>query len=185
MTLNQMFTERDWLTIGKFVSPQGLNGKIRVNPSSDFPERFTKAGPRWIQENLEDPQKIVLLSGKQIPGKSIYIVSIEEINDRKSAESLIGKKLLVPASDRPKLKANEYHFLDLIDLEVRLNQEKSSFGKIKNLTNAGNDLLEIETNDGKRILIPFVKEIVPELNFTEGWVSITPPPGLLDLENLD
>ena len=179
-----MFKE-EWLTVGKFVAPHGLYGQLRVQPSSEFPERFTKPGPRWIQKHKEDPKEVLLASGRQIPGKSLYVVSIKGVTSRTSAESFIGSKFLVPATDRPKLDPDEFHFLDLIDLEVRLNEETSPIGKVTNLRNAGNDLLEIETNTGKKILIPFVKEIVPKLHLQEGWLQITPPPGLLDLENLD
>ena len=28
----------DWLTVGKIVGVQGLQGELRVNPASDFPE---------------------------------------------------------------------------------------------------------------------------------------------------
>ena len=31
----------DWLSVGKIVGVQGLQGELRVNPASDFPERFT------------------------------------------------------------------------------------------------------------------------------------------------
>jgi 16S rRNA processing protein RimM len=30
-------------------------------------------------------------------------------------------------------------------------------------------------------LIPFVEPIVPVVNLAEGWIGITPPPGLLEL----
>ncbi len=176
---------QDWLIVGKIVAAQGLDGKVRVNPNSDFPERFTKPGARWLQTSSEEPKKINLLSGKQLPGKSIYVVALEGVQDRSTAKLLVGKKLLVPSSNRPQLKANEFHFLDLVGLEVKLNQEDPPIGKISNLINAGNDLLEVETVQGKKILIPFVKSIVPELKIEEGWVKITPPQGLLELENLD
>ena len=170
-----------WLTIGKIVSPQGLGGKIRVNPSSDFSERFTKPGFRWVQRNEEEPRKFKLISGRQIPGKSIFVISLEGISDRQKAKSLVGLKLLVIASDRPKLKANEFHFLDLVGLDVRLKKTNASIGKVIDLTNAGNDLLEIQLSKGKKVLIPFVKEIVTEVNLLEGWLEIKPPPGLLEL----
>tara|TARA_Y100001968_G_scaffold122475_1_gene111419 strand:- start:1383 stop:1913 length:531 start_codon:yes stop_codon:yes gene_type:complete len=176
-----MFREEAWLEIGKIVAPQGLDGKIRINPSTDFPERFTNPGPRWLQQNTEDPQEIRLLSGKQLPGKSIYVISLEGITNRKSAESIVGQKLLVPIGHRPKLKKNEFHLLDLIGLEVRINSQGPSIGIVKNLTKAGNDLLEIELLEGKKVLIPFVQEIVPDVKVKEGWLRITPPPGLLNL----
>ncbi|WP_320663684.1 ribosome maturation factor RimM [Prochlorococcus sp. MIT 1223] len=180
-----MFSEQDWLTVGKVVSAQGLHGEIRINPSSDFPERFTQPGSRWIQKTSEEPQEIELLKGRQIPGKSIYIISLQGISNRLSAQGLIGSKLLVPSTDRPKLKPNEFHLLDLVGLEVKINLKEPSIGKVSNLINAGNDLLEVKTKEGKKILIPFVSEIVPSLNLEEGWLKINPPPGLLDIENLD
>ena len=41
----------DWLSVGEIVGVQGLQGELRVNPASDFPERFTTAGP-WRRETL-------------------------------------------------------------------------------------------------------------------------------------
>ena len=180
-----MFSEQDWLLVGEIVSPQGLKGKIRINPKSDFPERFTKPGPRWIQNKSEEPLEIQLINGNKIPGKSIYVVAFDGINNRDLAESLVGYKLLVPINNRPKLDSNEFHLLDLIGLEVKLEEKSNSLGTVKNLMRAGNDLLEIQTTEGKKVLIPFVKEIVPNVYLSKGWIQLTPPPGLLDIENVD
>ena len=176
-----MFKEEDWLRVGRIVAPQGLNGRLRVNPSTDFPERFTDPGIRWIQKGLDNPREIKLLNGKKLPGKSIYVVSLEGITNRILAESIIGEELLVPASHRPILATDEFHLLDLIGLEVRLNTSGPSIGKVTDLTKAGNDLLEIQLNEGKTVLVPFVKEIVPDIQIRKGWLRITPPSGLLSL----
>ena len=173
--------EEEWLTVGKLVAAQGLRGEVRVNPQSDFPERFTKPGKRWLQSQNEPPAKMELLSGRQLPGKSIYIIRFKGITDRVNAESLIGKKLLVPSKHRPQMSNEEFHLLDLIGLEARLMSDGPSIGHVTNLTRAGNDLLELELIEGKKILVPFVKAIVPEVNIHEGWLLVTPPPGLLDL----
>ena len=43
-------------------------------------------------------------------------------------------------------------------------------------------LLEITPEKGGRsVLIPFVEEIVPEVDLDRGLVLVTPPPGLLEL----
>ncbi len=170
-----------WIRIGKIVAAKGLQGQLKVNPSSDFPERFTKAGPRWLQAKNNEPREIQLISGHQLPGKSLYIVRFKGIENRIEAEALIGEILLVPSNNRPKLKEGEFHLLDLIDLEVRLDKEGKALGHVRDLNTAGNDLLTIELIHGKKVLVPFVLEIVPEVNLKEGWLLIKPPPGLLEL----
>ena len=39
----------------------------------------------------------------------------------------------------------------------------------------------VTTDDGKEILIPFVEQIVPEVNVAEKYVLVTPPPGLFEV----
>ena len=176
-------TEEDkWMSIGEFVAPQGLKGDIRIKPRSEFPERFTKPGKRWIQKTSEFPTEINLKKGMPIPGKSIYVLSIEGISNRSSAEEIIGWKLVIPVNSRPILSKGEYHYFDLIGLEARRGPKKTVIGYVTDLIKGGNDLLEIELiEEGKKVLVPFVKEIIPEIKIKEKWLLITPPPGLLEL----
>jgi len=176
------------LVVGRLVAAQGLRGELRVLPLSDFPERFTKAGPRWLQRRDGPARAVQLLGGRQLPGKELYVVRLEGIDSREAAEALAGEQLLVPASDRPKLARGEFHLLDLVGLEVRLEAPSPAdavvIGTVRDLIHAGNDLLEVELTEargGRRILIPFVQAIVPTVRLREGWIGITPPPGLLEL----
>ena len=172
----------DWLAVGTVVAAQGLNGELRVNPASDFPERFTKPGPRWLQRKGVAAQEITLTSGRQLPGRSLFIVRFKGVDSRSAAEALVGQTLLVSSNDRPELEEGQFHLLDLVGLEARLNANDSDLvGTVSDLISGGNDLLEITRPDGRKLLIPFVEQIVPEVHLTEGWLLITPPPGLLDL----
>ena len=177
-----MSSKEEWLLIGTLVAPQGLKGEIRIKPSSEFPERFTKPGERWIQKKDDvAPKKFKLIEGRKIPGKSLFVIRLEEVHTRGHAEELIGGSMLVASNDRPQLGPNEYHYLDLIGLDAKLEASGPSIGKVTDLQNAGNDLIEIELLEGRRILIPFVKPIVPEVEIEAGWIRLNPPPGLLDL----
>ncbi len=101
-----------WMSIGKIVAAQGLKGDIRIKPSSDFPERFTEPGRRWIQKTNELPSEIKLTKGTLIPGKEIYVISIEGFLSRSAAEKIIGWNLVVPINSRPMLSKDEYHYFD-------------------------------------------------------------------------
>ncbi len=171
----------DWLPVGKLVGVQGLRGELRLNPASQFPERFTTPGPRWLQAKGSSPQQVELLEGRQLPGKSLFVVRLKGINTRDSAEDLVGLTMLVPSTDRPKLAEGEFHLLDLVGLEARLNRVDPAIGTVRDLISGGNDLLELKLNTGQTVLIPFVETIVPEVHLDEGWLLLAPPPGLLEL----
>ena len=172
----------DWLSVGKIVGVQGLQGDLRVNPASDFPERFTTPGPRWLRSSKRsEPTKFQLKKGRQLPGKSLFVVRFEGIDNRSAAEALVGQELLVSSSDRPELAEGEYHLLDLMGLEARLSTDSKAIGTVSDLISGGNELLEITTTEGRKLLIPFVEAIVPEVKLEEGWLLLTPPPGLLEL----
>ena len=177
-----MAESNEWLSVGKIVGVQGLQGELRVNPASDFPERFTAPGPRWLRSRKGvEPAEIQLKKGRQLPGKSRFVVRLEGIDSRSAAETLVGHELLVSADDRPELDEGEFHLLDLLGLEARLAADGPAVGTVSDLISGGNDLLEITTSEGRKLLIPFVEAIVPEVQLEDGWLLLTPPPGLLEL----
>jgi 16S rRNA processing protein RimM len=170
------------LEVGRLVAAQGLGGELRVVPLSDFPERFTRPGPRWLRPSRGPLQAVELLAGRQLPGRELYVVRLAGVSNRTAAEALVGQHLLASAADRPPLEEGEFHLLDLEGLEVRLLADGSVIGTVRDLLHGGNDLLEVELSaDQRRVLIPFVEAIVPEVHPEEGWIGLTPPPGLLEL----
>ena len=132
------------LEVGTITSPQGLKGELRVYPDSDFPERFTKAGTRWLQHpHTAAITQVQLRGGRYLAGKKLYVIKLEGIEDRNQAEELRNYKLLVDKSDRPKLNKDEYHVADLVGLEVYQQETGENVGVVVDLYSAGNDLLEI------------------------------------------
>ncbi|MDF5730705.1 MAG: ribosome maturation factor RimM [Rhizonema sp. PD38] len=220
----------EWLEIGTIVAPQGLSGEIRVNPDTDFPERFEVPGQRWLlHPGNTEPKSIELLAGRYIPGKNLYVIKLAGVEDRNSAEELRDCKLMVQASDRPQLEEDEYHVLDLIGLSVFMQESGELVGTVIDVISAGNDLLEVQLHQGeeeerginlepksdlplekvatranpkaprqqrkpptnlphnpkspKTVLIPFVKAIAPVVDLESNRIEITPPEGLLELNN--
>ena len=210
-----MNNETELLEVGTITSPQGLKGELRVYPDSDFPERFTQAGTRWLQHpHTLAITEVQLRGGRYIAGKNLYVIKLEGIEDRNQAEELRNYKLLVDKSDRPKLKKDEYHVSDLVGLEVYHQETGENIGVTIDLYSAGNDLLEIQLHKqpeanptpdrdlsqisrrSKRkkfkpkakkpvtILIPFVKEIVPVVDIVNQRIEVSPPDGLINIDEI-
>ena len=179
-----MIENEDWLVIGVVTSSHGVAGKLNIKSLSDFEERFTKPGVRWIQKHNEVPIPYKLISGVQKPGKDSFIITLEGIKNRNQADNLKQYKLLVKSNDIPNLKDNEFHLNQLIDLDVKLfvKSELKVIGKVVDLITENNNLIVIRLNqNNKDVLIPFVKEIVTTIDPKNKYLIINPPNGLLDL----
>ena len=179
-----MINENEWLIVGLITSCHGINGQIKVKSLSDFEERFIKPGIRWLQKENESPSEIELISGFRQAGKETFIVKLHGINTRSHAEQLKKFKILVKTDKLPKLKKEEFHLLELINLQVKIseNEELKIIGKVINLENENNNLLVIELfKNQKKVLIPFVKEIVPSVDIKNNFLIINPPNGLLEI----
>ena len=179
-----MIIKEEWLVVGLITSCHGINGQVKVKSLSDFEERFIVPGVRWLQKQNESPSKIELISGFKQPGKEIFIVKFQGINTRNHAEQLKKFKILVKAETLPKLKKEEFHLLELVNLEVKTleNDELKKIGKVINLENEKNNLLVIELfKNQKKVFVPFVKEIVPLVDIKNNFIIIKPPNGLLEL----
>ncbi|MCA2692132.1 MULTISPECIES: ribosome maturation factor RimM [unclassified Microcystis] len=188
--------EENWLEIGTIVAPQGLEGELRVLSVSDFPERFQKRGIRGIQRSQGgEIQEITLLRGRELPGKNVYVIKLEGVENREQAEALRGYKLWANKLEKPRLKADEYHVSELVNLEVYHHLTGEKIGVVVDILWAGNDILAVQleanlasvkkkspsSDSGARALVPFVKEIVPLVDLKAARIEIAPPPGLLEI----
>ena len=187
----QPMQPNEWLEIGKIVNTQGLKGEVRIYPNTDFPERFMQPGQRWLlRPGMTEPEPIELKSGRYLGNKGLYVVQFVGIDNLTQAEALRDCLILVPDSDRPKLADDEFHVPDLLGLEVFDQATQQLIGVVTDVIPAGNDLLEVQRvsagTDAKaepkavKILIPFVKAIVPTVDLSQRRIEITPPLGLLD-----
>jgi len=179
-----MINKNEWLTVGLITSCHGINGLVKVKSLSDFEKRFLKPGIRWLQKENEPPSEIKLTSGYKQPGKETFIIKFAGRNTRNDAELLKNYKILVKTNKLPELKKEEFHLLELINLQVKTleNDELQIIGKVINLENEKNNLLVIElSKNQKKVLIPFVKEIVTLIDIKNNFLIVEPPKGLLEL----
>ena len=179
-----MVNNNEWLIVGLITSCHGINGQVKVKSLSDFEERFLRPGIRWLQKENEPPFKKELIYGFKQPGRETFIIKFKGINNRNHAEQLKEFKILVKTSKLPELKKDEFHLLELINLQVKIleNNELKIIGKVINLENEKNNLLVIELfNNQKIVLVPFVKEFIPSIDIKNNFLIINPPKGLLEL----
>nr|GLL30268.1 uncharacterized protein LOC109173428 isoform X2 [Ipomoea trifida] len=196
--------ESEFVETGYICSVHGLQGEVRVKTATDFPElRFCKPGRRWLRQQIlgrQMIQEIELVEGRGHPGQKSWIVKFNEINTVEQAQKLVGSTILVAEDDRPILQEGEFYTRDLVGMRVILKETGEPVGTVINVFNTGaSDLLHVELDSsfhppgqpgkpkreagasGPLVWVPFVEEIVPNVDLSRKEMLITPPKGLLEL----
>ncbi|AKK03429.1 ribosome maturation factor RimM [Corynebacterium epidermidicanis] len=160
--------------IGRVVKSHGIRGEVVVEPTTDDPELRYAVGEtlRGTQGKKEHSLTITAVRAHQ--GR--LLIKFEEVPDRNAADSLRGTKFFAaPIYDEDE----GYYDHELEGLTVLL--DGTPIGTVTGISHGpAQSLLEVRIDD-REVLIPFVEEIVPDIDLDEGTCTITPPEGLLEL----
>ncbi|MGG5171507.1 ribosome maturation factor RimM [Pseudarthrobacter sp. J1738] len=167
------------LQVARIGKPHGIRGEVTVQVLTDAP------GDRFVPETefIVEPSNLgplTVFSARW--NKDILLLAFDEIVDRNQAETLRGAKLFIETEELAEDgdDSDAWYEHELVGLEARVGNEK--VGTVKALTTLpAQDLLTIETPAGEEVLVPFVEQIVPEVNVADGFVLLTPPDGLFEL----
>ncbi len=108
--------------------------------------------------------------------KNAVLVSIAGIADRDQAQALQGTRLYVSREALPEPEdEEEFYNADLIGLSVE-DSSGAVLGSVKAMHNfGGGDLLEVQPSEGKSLLLPFTRQVVPLVDLKGGRVVVEPP----------
>ena len=97
------------------------------------------------------------------------------------AERLAGADVQVPLEQRPATPAGEYYQSDLVGCEV-VDQSGRRLGTVQDFQETGGvPLLEIRTQDGREMLIPFAKALLINIDLERKRIDVNLPAGLDEL----
>jgi len=173
--------ENNFQRIAKIKSAHSLDGKLKIYVVSDIAERFEKGNTVYL--NLKDQYKKYVISSFNPTKKRTALLKLEGVNDRNSAELLDGVEIFIDKataeSVRPELDQDSFFYQDIIGSTVKYKGR--DFGTVVDIFEGGaGDLLVIEDENKKTVLVPFVGEMVDTGRISEKIIEITPVEGLLD-----
>lgn len=168
------------VVVGRIGKAHGIRGDVTVEVRTDEPERrFAVGTTLYTQDNTP----LVVADARDHSGR--LLLRIRGVDDRTAAEALRGTLLEaeIDPDDLPE-DEDEYYDRQLVGL-VALRPDGTTLGTVSEVVHLpGHDLLAVTTADRGEVLVPFVHEIVTEVDLLEHRVVIDPPGGLFeDLED--
>ncbi|MEU0628416.1 ribosome maturation factor RimM [Streptomyces sp. NPDC005989] len=168
------------LVVARIGRAHGIKGEVTVEVRTDEPELRLGPGAVLATEPA-GAGPLTIETGRVHSGR--LLLRFEGVRDRTAAEAL-RNTLLIADVDPAELPEDPEEFYDhqLMDLDVVL-ADGTEIGRITEITHLpSQDLFIVERPDGSEVMIPFVEEIVTEIDLAEQRAVITPPPGLIDAD---
>lgn len=169
------------VVVGRIGKPHGIKGEVTIDVRTDEPDRRYVPGavlraqaPRGGA--FGHPQVTVERARWH---QTTLLVTFAELADRNQAESARGVLLHaeIAADERPE-DPDEFYDHQLVGLAAH-DVAGARLGEVTGLTHGAQDLLQLRTTDGRDVLVPFVSELVPEVDLDAGRLVIADRPGLV------
>ena len=165
--------------IGEVVKPHGIRGELKVYLYSGQPENFKQYKKIVLQEPTGSGTETYNVIKSREQGK-LVILQLEGVGTREAAESLQGNKVLVNKADFPALDSDEYYWHQLQGLVV-MTETGQELGRVAKLFNTGAHDIMVVSGAGHEFMIPMQGDIIRDIDEQGGKIVISPPPGLLEI----
>jgi 16S rRNA processing protein RimM len=167
------------VVVGRIGRAQGLRGEVTVEVRTDAPEERFSPGAVLLLSGRAGLPAALTVAGYRWQNARL-ILAVEGIGDRTAAETLRGA-ILEADVDLTEGDEDEYHDLALAGLAVR-QADGTELGTITEVLHLpGQDVLAVSRTDGPELLVPFVRQIVPEVDIAGGFIVVALPDGLAEL----
>jgi|HigsolmetaAR203D_1030402.scaffolds.fasta_scaffold04463_5 16S rRNA processing protein RimM len=166
--------------VGKIVNTHGLRGELKIVPQTDFPDiRFAK-GSRLLcfPPNGGAPVPVTVSAARFHKGN--YLVKFKEFDHINEVEKFKGGSLKVSEDQLVELDEGEYYYHQIVGCQV-FDEEGALLGTVKEILAPGaNDVWVARTADGKELLIPYIDDVVKQVDVEAKRIVIRPLEGLFD-----
>ncbi|HEX9106635.1 MAG TPA: ribosome maturation factor RimM [Longimicrobiales bacterium] len=175
--------EPERLVVGHIARVHGTRGEIYVSPLTDSLELFAAGSALLLGDEeggADDDAPVVVVEGARAFKRGL-LVKLEGVGTREAAESLARRYLLAPVEALPPRQEGEIFYHELLGASVE-TVEGAPVGTVREVYETEPaHLLEVESPEGKRHLVPFSERVVRQVDPAAKRVVIDPPPGLLEL----
>ncbi|GAB3218787.1 ribosome maturation factor RimM [Glycomyces halotolerans] len=164
------------VVVGRVARPHGVKGEVVVELRTDEPERRFQPGTEYDTDS--GPLRAETVRWHQ--GRPM--LTFAGVSGRDAADALRGVELKVELGpDELPEDSDEFHDSELVGLRV-VTAEGEEVGTVARVDHGpAYEILVVKRRGRHPALVPFVAEMIDDIDLGAETVVIDPPPGLLEL----
>jgi 16S rRNA processing protein RimM len=164
--------------IGVVVGSHGLQGTLKIDLQTDFPERFEGLKACLLCSKDGSAQEVRIKRCKFAPRG--ILLTLEGIRTREQADEIRGATIELPMSQRWDLPEDAFYVSDLIGCRAR-TEAGDDIGEVEEVIRGSQDILVLKTAKGE-VLVPFVNEWVGRTDVKDKFIEIRRASEIIDPE---
>lgn len=168
------------VVIGRVVASHGLQGTLKIEPLTEFPERF--AAVKTCVLVKADGEELVVRFKRCKPTGSVLLVNVDAVKTRDEADIWRGATLEIPIVERWQLPEDWFYVSDLVGCRA-IDESGKQIGVVDQVIRSSQDILVIKSS-AQELLVPFVNEWVGRTDVVERVVEIKRATELLGAEEI-
>lgn len=173
----------DIVAIGRVGSAAGLKGEFRVNLYAADSENLKEGKVLLFRHVGGDSAELSAECERVRYQKDKPVLKVAGIDDRNAAEELRGLEVAIEADDLDELPEGEHYVRDLIGCKVVdiAGGGSAEIGVLKDvIQNTAQSVLEVETAEGRTVLIPAVDAFMRSIDEEAGLIEVELIPGFIE-----
>lgn len=173
-----MIRREEVYKIGKLGKPHGVKGEISFMFDDDV---FDRIDADYLVLDVDGILVPFFIDEYRFRSDEIALMKFEDIDTQDKARDLTGDEVYFPRSLSDGSDEN-VSWAEIFGFEVVDKNTNKTIGIIKSVDDSTiNTLFEIETNDGKDVLVPANEDLIHEADMDNRRIKMFIPEGLLDL----
>lgn len=165
------------VTIGKAIKTFGVKGEVKIEPMTDFPERFKNLHRVYLVSPAGKEIACEVQSARNAGG-SIFLL-FAGYDSPEKAKALNGWFIKIPETEAVTLPEGSCYWFELIGMEV-VSESGETIGSIVDIFQTGSNDVYVLKKGRKEIYIPATKEVIRQVDKKSRRMTIRVLEGLLD-----
>jgi 16S rRNA processing protein RimM len=155
-----------FVAVGRVGAPWSVRGDVKVQPLTDFPERFQPGAALWVGGERREVRRSRWNRG-------LVYICLAGVEGRDAAEELRGALLEVPEADLMPLPEGQYYQFQVIGLEVQTPQG-AVLGRVAEILSTPSNDVYVVRGGPRELLLPAIEDVVKEVDLEAGRLVVEP-----------
>jgi len=170
----------EWFNVGRIDNTHGIRGEVRVLSTTDFEEERFAVGNRLAAFKKDDKKPTWVTIESVRRHKNFILLTFEGMDNINMVEPFKEGLLKVTKDQMTDdlLQENEFFFHEIIGCEI-VSEEGEKIGVVSDILQTGANDVWVVKGAKKEHYIPYIEDIVKEINVDDKRIVIHVMDGLL------